>query len=91
MAAPREFMSGRGLVVTAPAPEFRRRTELIRNTPALSDYSRKMWIRCEGDLAAAVAAELGHAPDDIPARAAARYVLEIPEFAASEPDRGAWE
>jgi AcrR family transcriptional regulator len=86
MAALREFMSGRGPFVADPTPEFRRRTELIHNTPALRAYSRTLWIRCEDDLAAAIAAETGRAPDDMTARAAARYVLEIPEFAGAEPD-----
>jgi AcrR family transcriptional regulator len=86
MAALREFMSGRGPFVTDPGPEFRRRTELIQNTPALRDYSRTLWIRCENDLAAAIADEIGRSPDDMTARAAARYVLEIPQFAGAEPD-----
>jgi AcrR family transcriptional regulator len=86
MAALREFMSGRGPFVADPAPEFRRRTELIQNTPALRGYSRTLWIRCEDDLAAAIAAEIGRPPDDMTARAAARYVLEIPEFAGAAPD-----
>jgi AcrR family transcriptional regulator len=89
MAALREFMSGRGPFVADPAPEFRRRTELIQNTPALRGYSRTLWIRCEDDLAAAIAAEIGRPPDDMTARAAARYVLEIPEFAGAAPDPAA--
>jgi AcrR family transcriptional regulator len=89
MAALRRFMCGRGPFVAAPSPEFRRRTELIQRTPALRDYSRKLWIRCETDLAAAIAAEIGRPPDDITARAAARYVLEIPQFAGAEPDPAA--
>ena len=88
MAALRQFMSGRGHFVADPTPEFRRRTELIQNTPALRDYSRTLWIRCENDLAAAIAAEIGHPRDDMTARAAARYVLEIPQF-AGEPDPAA--
>ena len=89
MAALRQFMSGRGHFVADPTPEFRRRTELIQNTPALRDYSRTLWIRCENDLAAAIAAEIGHPRDDMTARAAARYVLEIPQFAGAEPDPAA--
>ena len=89
MAALRQFISGRGPFVADPGPEFRRRTELIQHTPALRDYSRKLWIRCETDLAAAIAAEIGRPPDDITARAAARYVLEIPQFAGAEPDPAA--
>lgn len=87
MAALREFMSGRGPFVADPTPDFRERTELIMNTPALRDYSRKLWIRCETPLAEAIAAEIGRTSDDMTARAAARYVLEIPQFVRNEPDR----
>lgn len=86
MAALREFLSGRGPFVTDPTPEVRRKTELIMNTPALRGYSRKLWVRCEAPLAEAIAAEIGRAPDDMTARAAARYVLEIPQFVGAEPD-----
>lgn len=56
------------------------------NTPALRDHQRKLWIRCEIPLAEVIAAELGRAPDDLTARAAARYVLEIPQFVGAESD-----
>ncbi|WP_067566230.1 TetR/AcrR family transcriptional regulator [Nocardia acidivorans] len=86
LAALREFMAGRGPFLTDPSPEVRRRTELIMDTPALREYSRRLWIRCEEPLAAVIAAELGREPDDITARAIARYVLEIPQFVGGEPD-----
>jgi hypothetical protein len=90
MAALREFMAGRGPFVVDPTPEFRRRTELIMNTPALRNYTRILWIPCEAHLAEAIATELGRAPHDLTARAVARYVLEIPQFVGDEPDpRGA--
>lgn len=87
MAALREFMSGRGPFVADPTPDFRERTELIMNTPALRAYSRKLWIRCEAPLAEAIATEIGRTSDDMTARAAARYVLETPQFVRNEPDR----
>ncbi|WUI02842.1 TetR/AcrR family transcriptional regulator [Spirillospora sp. NBC_00431] len=86
MSALREFMSGRGPFLADPSPEMGRRTELIMNTPALRDYSRKLWIRCEVPLAEAIATELGRVPDDLTARAVARYILEIPQFVSDEPD-----
>ncbi|MFF2550614.1 TetR/AcrR family transcriptional regulator [Nocardia sp. NPDC058058] len=86
MAALREFISGRGPFAADQSPEFQRRTELIMNTPALRDYSRKLWIRCEEPLAQAIAAEIGRPAGDITARAAARYVLEIPQFVGGEPE-----
>jgi AcrR family transcriptional regulator len=86
MEALRRFMSTRGPFVADPDPEFRRHTELIMRTPALREHSRKLWIRCEEPLAEAIAAEIGRTPDDMTARAAARYILEIPQFVGDEPD-----
>ena len=86
LAALREFMSGRGPFVAEPTADFRRRTDLIMNTPALRGYSRTLWIRCEEPLAAAIATEVGRPPDDLTARAVARYVLEIPQFVGDAAD-----
>ena len=86
MAALREFISGRGPFVTDSTPEFRRRTDLIMATPALRGYTRKLWISCEEPLAAAIATDMGRPPDDLTARAVARYVLEIPEFVGDAAD-----
>ncbi|AQT78478.1 transcriptional regulator [Mycolicibacterium litorale] len=86
LTALREFMAGRGPFVESPSRAFVRRTELIMATPALRDYSRKLWIRCEKPLAEAIAAELGQPADDVTARAVARYVLEIPQFVGDEPE-----
>src|ERR1700733_4487150 len=86
MAALREFIAGRGPFVADSAPEFRRRTDLIMRTPALRGYTRKLWISCEEPLAAVIATERGGPPDDLTARAVARYVLEIPEFVGDAAD-----
>jgi AcrR family transcriptional regulator len=86
MAALREFIAGRGPFVADSSPEFRRRTDLIMNTPALRGYTRKLWISCEQPLAAAIASEMGRPPDDLTARAVARYVLEIPQFVGDAAD-----
>jgi AcrR family transcriptional regulator len=86
MTALREFMSGRGPFVAKPTADFRRRTDLIMNTPALRGYSRTLWIRCEEPLAAAIATEVDRPPDDLTARAVARYVLEIPQFVGDAAD-----
>lgn len=85
LAALREFMAGRGPFEHNPSGAFVRRTELIMTTPALREYSRKLWIRCERPLAEAIAAELGRPSNDVTARAVARYVLEIPQFVGDEP------
>jgi AcrR family transcriptional regulator len=86
IAALREFMGRRGPFEENPSQAFRRRTQLIMGTPALREYSRKLWIRCEAPLSEAIAAELGRPADDVTARAAARYVLEIPQFIGDEPE-----
>jgi AcrR family transcriptional regulator len=86
MAALREFIAGRGPFVADATPEFRRRTDLIMTTPALRGYTRKLWISCEEPLAASIATEMGRPPDDLTARAVARYVLEIPEFVGDAAD-----
>jgi AcrR family transcriptional regulator len=86
MAALQEFIAGRGPFVADSTPEFRRRTDLIMTTPALRGYTRKLWISCEEPLADAIATELGRPPDDLTARAVARYVLEIPQFVGDAAD-----
>lgn len=80
LSALREFMAARGPFVTDPGPLLRRQTELIAHTPALRNYSRTLWIRCEVPLAEAVADALGRAVDDLTVRAVAHYVLETPQF-----------
>jgi len=52
----------------------------------LRGYARKLWISCEEPLAAAIATDMGRPPDDLTARAVARYVLEIPEFVGDAAD-----
>ncbi|WP_326686963.1 MULTISPECIES: helix-turn-helix domain-containing protein [unclassified Streptomyces] len=60
--------------------------ELVRTTPALSEYAHKMWRRHQGALARAVASELD-APDDDPRCAAlALFALETWELAARSDD-----
>ncbi|MGV9771749.1 TetR/AcrR family transcriptional regulator [Streptosporangium sp. NPDC003464] len=86
LAALRRFMSGRGPFTTRLAPELQRKHDLIMSTPALRDYSRKLWTAGEGALAGVIAAESGRDPSDMTVRALARYVLEIPDLAGMEPD-----
>jgi len=86
MGALREFMAGRGPFAANPDPHFARRTALIMGTPALRSYSRQLWIRCEEPLAQAIAAEPDMPADAVTARAAARYVLEIPQFLGDDSD-----
>ncbi|MER0246219.1 helix-turn-helix domain-containing protein [Streptomyces sp. HSW2009] len=60
--------------------------ELVRNTPALSAYAHRMWVRHQGALARAIAAEVGAAADDPYCAALARFALEAPDI---DPAAGA--
>lgn len=62
---------------------------LIRSTPALEVYGRQMWTRHETALAHTIAAESGAAPDDLTCAALARFALESPSLARTQPDVGA--
>ncbi|MCC5575421.1 TetR family transcriptional regulator [Microtetraspora sp. AC03309] len=86
LRALRAYLATRGPFTTDPSPELRRTTELIMNTPALRGYQRKLWTRCHDMLAQAIADASGHDPGDMVVRALARYVLEVPDLAAGEPE-----
>jgi AcrR family transcriptional regulator len=86
LRALREFLAGRGPFRHNPSAEFRRKTELIVNTPALRGYQLKLWLRAQDALAEAIAAECGRSASDMDIRALARYVLVIPDLAGAEPD-----
>jgi hypothetical protein len=62
---------------------------LIRTTPALAEYSHRMWMRHQDALAAAVAADIGAPSDDPHAQALARFTLESTALArrAADPQR----
>ena len=79
------FLVTRGPFDPRPSPEFRRRTDLVMRTPALRAYARKLWTENETVLAAVIAEAAGKT-DDLSARVLARYVLEVPDLAALEPD-----
>lgn len=82
----RHCMAARGPFTDDLPPDLRRKRDLIVGTPALREYSRKLWIAGEKALAEAIAVESGRDPSDMTVRALARYVLEIPELAGAEPD-----
>ncbi|OUC95875.1 TetR/AcrR family transcriptional regulator [Streptosporangium minutum] len=86
LRALREFLATRGPFRVDPSPQHRRRTELVMDTPALRGYQGRLWTRSQDALAEAIADESGRDPADITVRALARYVLEIPDLAAGEPD-----
>ncbi|MFD9891706.1 TetR/AcrR family transcriptional regulator [Amycolatopsis sp. NPDC059027] len=86
LGALRDFLATRGPFDPDPAPEFRRRTELVLATPALRAHARALWADNEPALARVIAEETGHKENDLSLRVLARFVLEIPDLAALEPD-----
>ncbi|MEU8925312.1 helix-turn-helix domain-containing protein [Kitasatospora sp. NPDC048545] len=69
-------------------PRFDDFLRLIDTTPALREYARRMWLRHEHALAAAIADDAGLAADDPGCRALAHFALEAPVLArgAQDPD-----
>ncbi|MDL4773883.1 MULTISPECIES: TetR/AcrR family transcriptional regulator [Thermomonosporaceae] len=64
------------LYVHGDDPDFTAFIEMVRSTPALQEYSRRMWLRHETALAAAIAEATGAPEDDLAAAALARFALE---------------
>ncbi|MGY0024731.1 TetR/AcrR family transcriptional regulator [Streptomyces sp. cg35] len=79
------FMAGRGMFSDDLDNEFRRRLDLVVNTPALRRYARTLWVNCEGALARVVAEETDQDAGDVSLRILARYVLELPDLVATDP------
>ena len=86
LLALRDFLATRGPFNPEADTQFRRKTELVVATPALRAYARAMWTNSEAALTRVIADETGHDADDLSLRALARYVLEIPDLASTEPD-----
>jgi AcrR family transcriptional regulator len=61
-------------------PRLREFVNLVNSTPALREYSERMWTRHTDTLAAAIADEYGVGHDDLACGTLARYVLEIPNI-----------
>jgi len=81
----------RDYLVTAPtlvagSPEF---VALVRRTPALTEYSDRMWSRHARAVAAAIETETGWKAADIRVRAWTRYLVQIPSLVRGEADRAA--
>lgn len=65
---------------------IRRFLDFIDATPALAEYSQKMWLRHEDALADAIAADLGQEAPSADVRAVARFVLQIQLLALAAAD-----
>lgn len=59
---------------------------LVTDTPALSEYAHRMWMRHQEALAHAIAADTGAPPDDLRSAALARFALEVSAFAHESKD-----
>ncbi|KZM74889.1 TetR/AcrR family transcriptional regulator [Nocardia terpenica] len=75
--------------LTGESAEMRDFLRLIESTPALREYSRRMWQRHEGALAGALAAELGVPPGDPAATALAHFALGAVQVARAADDPAA--
>ncbi len=80
----RDFLATRGPFDPAPDPVSRQVADLVVATPALRAYARTLWTGCESALTRVIAEQTGQ--DDFSVRLLARYVLEIPDLAGTEPD-----
>lgn len=67
--------SGRRDAVVSRMQRFR---ELVDATPSVREYARRMWIRHEHALAAAIAEDLGQAGPSPQVRAVAHVVADLP-------------
>ncbi len=79
----RDFLVDTPTLVTG-SPEF---LALVRETPALTAYSDRMWSRHARAVAAAIEAETGHPASDMRVRAWTRALVQIPSLVREEPDR----
>ena len=67
-------------------PALKQFLQLVRDTPALREYARRMWTRHETSLARAIAATTGMPADDLAAAALARFSLEALDLASERAD-----
>ncbi|TDV56505.1 TetR/AcrR family transcriptional regulator [Actinophytocola oryzae] len=81
-----DFLATRGPFDPDPGPKYRCLTELVVATPALRAYARRLWTDCETTLTRVIAEEAARDADDLSLRLLARFVLEIPDLAGTEPD-----
>ncbi|PZF63295.1 transcriptional regulator [Curtobacterium sp. MCBD17_013] len=61
--------------------------DLIRTTPALTEYARQRWVRCQ-DVLARTLTEVGGYGSPAAVDALARFVLESPQIAGAHPRPG---
>ena len=67
-------------------PSLQQFLELVRDTPALREYARRMWTRHEASLARAIAQTTGDPGNGLAAAALARFSLEALDLAGEQAD-----
>ncbi len=67
-------------------PRFDAFLRLIDSTPALREHARRMWLRHETALAAAIADDAGLPPDDPACQALAHFALEAAALVRGRDD-----
>ncbi|MGW1176300.1 TetR/AcrR family transcriptional regulator [Kitasatospora sp. NPDC002543] len=72
--------------VHAADPRFADFTRMVQETPALRDYSQRMWTRHEAALARAIAEAVGAPGDDVGCAALARFALAARGLILQHPD-----
>ncbi|WP_407547841.1 TetR/AcrR family transcriptional regulator [Streptomyces sp. Pv4-95] len=70
----------------ASDPRLHEFTALVDRTPALREYSERMWMRHAVTLGTVIAEELGREADDLACSALARFVLQFPTLAKGRQD-----
>jgi AcrR family transcriptional regulator len=85
LAALREHVL-HSLFRTSDNPSFTAFRRLIAETPALRDYSHRMWMRHETAVAQAIAEDAGLPADDLSAAALAHFALESTALAQNRDD-----
>ena len=85
MAAIEAFMLARGPFRAERRQDWDKVSALVAATPALRDYVKRKWMRCEDALHAAIAESTSRERDgDL--RALVRYILEAPDIAGADAD-----
>ncbi|MCW2862997.1 MAG: hypothetical protein JWP48_4705 [Actinoallomurus sp.] len=84
LAALRDYMLARANI--SQDAEMAQFLELIRSTPALSEYAHRMWMRHEGALTQAITEASGTPPEDPTCGALAHFVLETAALARASGD-----
>jgi AcrR family transcriptional regulator len=78
-----------GLAFDPTGDQRRAFMKLIDDTPALREYSARMWLRHEGALADAIAETTGQSEPDAETRVYARMVLQLQILAFEHDDAAA--